>query len=473
MDAQQGHTTTILMLPWVGYGHLLPFLELAKSLSRRKLFHIYFCSTSVSLDAIKPKLPPSISSDDSIQLVELRLPSSPELPPHLHTTNGLPSHLMPALHQAFVMAAQHFQVILQTLAPHLLIYDILQPWAPQVASSLNIPAINFSTTGASMLSRTLHPTHYPSSKFPISEFVLHNHWRAMYTTADGALTEEGHKIEETLANCLHTSCGVVLVNSFRELETKYIDYLSVLLNKKVVPVGPLVYEPNQEGEDEGYSSIKNWLDKKEPSSTVFVSFGTEYFPSKEEMEEIAYGLELSEVNFIWVLRFPQGDSTSTIEDALPKGFLERAGERAMVVKGWAPQAKILKHWSTGGLVSHCGWNSMMEGMMFGVPIIAVPMHLDQPFNAGLVEEAGVGVEAKRDSDGKIQREEVAKSIKEVVIEKTREDVRKKAREMDTKHGPTYFSRSKVSSFGRLYKINRPTTLTVGRFWSKQIKMKRE
>uniref|UniRef100_P0DO71 Mogroside IIIx synthase n=1 Tax=Siraitia grosvenorii TaxID=190515 RepID=GT941_SIRGR len=428
MDAQRGHTTTILMFPWLGYGHLSAFLELAKSLSRRN-FHIYFCSTSVNLDAIKPKLPSS-SSSDSIQLVELCLPSSPDqLPPHLHTTNALPPHLMPTLHQAFSMAAQHFAAILHTLAPHLLIYDSFQPWAPQLASSLNIPAINFNTTGASVLTRMLHATHYPSSKFPISEFVLHDYWKAMYSAAGGAVTKKDHKIGETLANCLHASCSVILINSFRELEEKYMDYLSVLLNKKVVPVGPLVYEPNQDGEDEGYSSIKNWLDKKEPSSTVFVSFGSEYFPSKEEMEEIAHGLEASEVHFIWVVRFPQGDNTSAIEDALPKGFLERVGERGMVVKGWAPQAKILKHWSTGGFVSHCGWNSVMESMMFGVPIIGVPMHLDQPFNAGLAEEAGVGVEAKRDPDGKIQRDEVAKLIKEVVVEKTREDVRKKAREM--------------------------------------------
>uniref|UniRef100_UPI00325C34B6 glycosyltransferase n=1 Tax=Siraitia grosvenorii TaxID=190515 RepID=UPI00325C34B6 len=427
MDAaQQGDTTTILMLPWLGYGHLSAFLELAKSLSRRN-FHIYFCSTSVNLDAIKPKLPSSFS--DSIQFVELHLPSSPEFPPHLHTTNGLPPTLMPALHQAFSMAAQHFESILQTLAPHLLIYDSLQPWAPRVASSLKIPAINFNTTGVFVISQALHPIHYPHSKFPFSEFVLHNHWKAMYSTADGASTERTRKRGEAFLYCLHASCSVILINSFRELEGKYMDYLSVLLNKKVVPVGPLVYEPNQDGEDEGYSSIKNWLDKKEPSSTVFVSFGSEYFPSKEEMEEIAHGLEASEVNFIWVVRFPQGDNTSGIEDALPKGFLERAGERGMVVKGWAPQAKILKHWSTGGFVSHCGWNSVMESMMFGVPIIGVPMHVDQPFNAGLVEEAGVGVEAKRDPDGKIQRDEVAKLIKEVVVEKTREDVRKKAREM--------------------------------------------
>ncbi|XP_022943327.1 beta-D-glucosyl crocetin beta-1,6-glucosyltransferase-like [Cucurbita moschata] len=430
MDAQKAvdtPPTTVLMLPWIGYGHLSAYLELAKALSRRN-FHVYFCSTPVNLDSIKPNL---IPPPPSIQFVDLHLPSSPELPPHLHTTNGLPSHLKPTLHQAFSAAAQHFEAILQTLSPHLLIYDSLQPWAPRIASSLNIPAINFNTTAVSIIAHALHSVHYPDSKFPFSDFVLHDYWKAKYTTADGATSEKTRRGVEAFLYCLNASCDVVLVNSFRELEGEYMDYLSVLLKKKVVSVGPLVYEPSEGEEDEEYWRIKKWLDEKEALSTVLVSFGSEYFPPKEEMEEIAHGLEESEANFIWVVRFPKGEESSSrgIEEALPKGFVERAGERAMVVKKWAPQGKILKHGSIGGFVSHCGWNSVLESIRFGVPVIGAPMHLDQPYNAGLLEEAGIGVEAKRDADGKIQRDQVASLIKQVVVEKTREDIWKKVREM--------------------------------------------
>lgn len=199
-----------------------------------------------------------------------------------------------------------------------------------------------------------------------------------------------------------------------------MDYLSLLSKKKVIPVGPLVYEPNEEEEDENYWRIKNWLDKKKALSTVLVSFGSESYASEEEKEEVGNGLEESEANFIWVERDHEQQR---------RGFVERAGERALVVKGWAPQAKILKHGSIGGFVSHCGWNSVLESIVFGVPIIGVPVFGDQPFNAGVVEEAGVGVEAKRDPDGKIQTQEVAKLIKQVVVEKTREDLRMKVREM--------------------------------------------
>ncbi|XP_038902129.1 UDP-glucosyltransferase 29-like [Benincasa hispida] len=432
MDVQKVRdtTTSILMFPWIGYGHISAYLELAKALSRRNNFYIYFCSTPVNLDSIKPKLiPSSSSSSSSIEFVELHLPSSPEFPPHLHTTNALPPHLTPTLHQAFAAAAPRFEAILQTLCPHLLIYDCLQPWAPRIASSLNIPAINFNTTASSIICHALHNIHYPDSKFPLSDFVLHDYWKAKYITADGTTTERARRVRESFLYCLNASRDVTLINSFREMEGEYMDYLSVLLKKKVIAVGPLVYEPREDEEDEDYSRIKNWLDKKKASSTVLVSFGSEFFPSKEEMEEIANGLEQSGVNFIWVVRFPKGEERRGIEEALPEGFVERVGEKAMVVKEWAPQGNILKHRSIGGFVSHCGWNSVMESIMLGIPVIGVPMHVDQPYNAGLIEDAGVGVEAKRDTDGKIQREEVAKLIKEVVVEKTREDLRKKVGEM--------------------------------------------
>lgn len=132
------------------------------------------------------------------------------------------------------------------------------------------------------------------------------------------------------------------------------------------------------------------------------------------MGEIAIGLELSKVSFIWVVRFHVGDKIS-IHEALPEGFLERIREKGMVVEGWAPQAKILGHSSIGGFVSHCGWSSTLEGMMFGVPIIAIPMHLDQPLNAKLVVEVGVGVEVSRENE-KLKAEEVARVIKTVVMQ---------------------------------------------------------
>ncbi|XVE75544.1 hypothetical protein DITRI_Ditri12bG0102200 [Diplodiscus trichospermus] len=346
MDGRQKRMS-VLMFPWLAHGHASPFLELAKKLIKKNFF-IYFCSTPVNLNSIKPKI--SRKHSLSIQFVELHLPSLPDLPPHYHTTNGLPPHLMNTLKKAFDMSSLAFDNILKTLNPDLLIYDFIQPWAPALALSHNIPAVHFLCASAVIASFFFHTIKKPCQAFPFPEIYIDD--------------------------ALKTKFSNLLENS------------SVLLNKKTVPTGPLVQDPTEE--DDEKKQIFEWLSKKTKSSTVFVSFGSEYFLSKEEREELAYGIELSQ----------------------------------------APQAKILQHSSIGGFVSHCGWGSVMESLKFGVPIIAVPMHLDQPLNARLVDDIGVGLEVRRNKDGSLERKEIAKVIKEVVAEKDGEKMRSKARELN-------------------------------------------
>ncbi|KAK4368001.1 hypothetical protein RND71_011793 [Anisodus tanguticus] len=152
------------------------------------------------------------------------------------------------------------------------------------------------------------------------------------------------------------------------------------------------------------------------------SFGSEYSLSKEDLLEIAYGLENSKVNFIWPIRFQKGEDLE-LEEALPKGFFNRV----KVFKGCPPQSKILDLSSIGRFVNHCGWSSVMESMKYGVPIIAMPMHIDQPINSRLVEDVGVAVEFVRDSNGKLHREEVAAIISQVVLDNDGELVRQKGK----------------------------------------------
>ncbi|CAA0832295.1 UDP-glycosyltransferase 91C1 [Striga hermonthica] len=139
------------------------------------------------------------------------------------------------------------------------------------------------------------------------------------------------------------------------------------------------------------------------------------------MDEIALGLELSRVNFIWAVEFTE----DTGFWSLPEEFLKRGpwNGRGLVIDGWAPLAKILCHESLGGFMSSCEWNSVMECVMFGVPVVALPMDLDQPVNARLVENSGVGVEVLREADGRLRREVLAEAIRRVVVEDAGEGVR--------------------------------------------------
>lgn len=411
----------VLMLPWLAHGHISPYLELAKRLSTRN-FHVYFCSTPVNLSSIKPKISEKYSS--SVELVELHLPSLPDLPPHYHTTKGLPPHLMNTLKVAFDMASPGFSDIVKSLGPDLLIHDFLQPWAAEAAKSHGLPSVVFFSVGAGTLSFMFHMIKNISIEFPFKAIRLHDYEQAKLTDMIDDSTGSVSNKDRCL-QCVERSSNFILLKTFRELDGKYMDYLSSLLGKIVVPVGPLVEVPSNIEDGDG---IIEWLDEREESSTIFVSFGTEYFLNDKEREEIAYGLELSNVNFIWVIRFPVGESIE-LEEALPEGFFGRVRDRGLVIDGWAPQGMILEHPSIGGFVSHCGWSSIMESMKSGVPIIAIPMQLDQPLNARMVKDVGVGLEVKRNKNGELERSEIAKVIKDVVVEKDGDGVRRKAKEM--------------------------------------------
>ncbi|KAL8551719.1 hypothetical protein ACS0TY_000695 [Phlomoides rotata] len=373
-----------------------------------------------------------------IKLVDLHLPQLPDLPPHYHTTNGLPPHLLPTLQRAFRMAGPAFSDIVTSLNPDLVIYDYCQPWAARVASELAIPAVQFLTISATFMLHVFYAFDKQGEKFPFRETSLREYEKAMFRD----LNDSGDGDE--LLEAFGLSRDVVLFKTGRELEGKYIDFLSNVSGKKIVPVGPFVQDLMM-NDDQGVE-IMQWLEKKEKKSVVYVSFGSECFLSKEEREEVAKGLELSMVSFIWVVRVPNGREIE-IEEALPIGFLDWVGSRGLIVKGWAPQTRILGHPSTSGFLSHCGWNSTLESIKYGVPIIAMPMGVDQPVNARLVEAIGVGLEVVRDEYGVFRREEIAKVIKKVVKDENGEHIRRKVRQMsDNGSIATFISNYKVYSF---------------------------
>ncbi|XP_021278617.1 beta-D-glucosyl crocetin beta-1,6-glucosyltransferase-like [Herrania umbratica] len=173
---------------------------------------------------------------------------------------------------------------------------------------------------------------------------------------------------------------MVLIKSSRMIEASCVDYMSVLLGKQ-----------------------------------------------KEE-EEIALGLELSKVSFIWVVRFQGGDYNICTPEALSECCSERFEERGFILQRWASQAKILGHSSIGGFVSHCVWNSTVEGMIYGVPIIAMPMKHDQLFNAKLVTELGVGMKVPREN-GKLKSEEIVRILNEVTVQEVGKELKARAKDV--------------------------------------------
>lgn len=168
-SSEQGSVLSILMLPWLAHGHLSPFLELAKCLSRNNIL-IHLVSTPVNLSSLSSQM--NHKAFPSINLTPLHLPSLPSLPPHLHTTKHLPSHLMPTLKTAFDLSRPAFSSLLHDLRPDLLVYDFLQPWAARAAREIGIPSVLFLTTGAASTSFFCHYLLRNHNPFPYMQISL-------------------------------------------------------------------------------------------------------------------------------------------------------------------------------------------------------------------------------------------------------------------------------------------------------------
>jgi len=200
------------------------------------------------------------------------------------------------------------------------------------------------------------------------------------------------------------SWGTV-INTFYNLESVYIDHMRRFVSGRPVwSVGPLlppaVFEVKQRTNmiERGKPSSINeseclqWLDSRGEKSVIYICFGSRNCLINQQIEEIAAGLEASEESFIWVFRDPPSTMPAHEYGVLPLGFEERIEGRGLIIRGWAPQLLILSHPSVGGFLTHCGWNSTLESITLGVPLITWPMTADQYYTARLlVEYLKVGV----------------------------------------------------------------------------------
>jgi UDP-glucosyl transferase 73C len=156
-------------------------------------------------------------------------------------------------------------------------------------------------------------------------------------------------------------CDGEIINSFRELETLYIESFEQMTRRKVWTVGPMCLchrDSNSVAARGNKSSLDEaqclqWLDSMNPGSVIFVSFGSLASTTPQQLVELGLGLEASKKPFIWVMK--AGPKSLEVEEWLADGFEERVKNRGMSIRGWAPQVMILWHQAIGGFVTHCGW----------------------------------------------------------------------------------------------------------------------
>jgi pathogen-inducible salicylic acid glucosyltransferase len=173
-----------------------------------------------------------------------------------------------------------------------------------------------------------------------------------------------------------------------------------------------IFKPNTD-------TCMKWLNGQPKGSVVYVSFGSLVAFEVEQMEEIAWGLRMSNRCFLWVVR--------ELEEAkLPKNFVEETSEKGLVVR-WCPQLEVLAHEAVGCFVTHCGWNSTLEALSFGVPMVGVPYFSDQSTNLKyIIDIWKTGLKGSADEKGIVRREATEHCIREIMEGERGKEIKKNA-----------------------------------------------
>ncbi|CAL4988667.1 unnamed protein product [Urochloa decumbens] len=400
----------VVMLATPGMGHLIPLAELAKRLASQHgvtTTLVAFASTKSSTQhAFLASLPPSITSlhlppfdlsdlphgttIETLMSEECArsVPALTEILTKLKETNHVVAFItdlfgMDSFDAAYSAGIERRYLFiptnlhLLTLMLHLPELDISIPGAFQdLAEPLQLPGC-VPIPGKDLLS----PLQDKSN--PCYRWMVHHASRSIEADA-------------------------ILVNSFDAVEP---DVATVLQQQEpgrppVYNIGPLILTESKSKSintvppTSSRAACLDWLDRQPARSVIFVSFGSGGSLPTEQMRELALGLELSGQRFLWVVRSPsnEGAVNDNYYDAaskkdpfvfVPEGFVERTKDVGFLVSSWAPQIDVLAHQATGGFLTHCGWNSTLESLVHGVPMLAWPLYAEQHQNAVMLAE-GIG-----------------------------------------------------------------------------------
>ncbi|KAF8094928.1 hypothetical protein N665_0348s0011 [Sinapis alba] len=411
----------VLLVPVPAQGHISPMMQLAKTLH----------SKGFSITVAQTKFNYFSPSDD---FADFQYVTIPETLPDTDFENLRPILFLLKLNKECQVS--FMDCLSQLLLQHsneisCVIYDEFMYFAKAAAKEFKLPNVVFSTTNATtFVCRTafekldankilaprkdsigkenelvpgLHPLRYkdlPTSKFAPLEKILELYRYAVHKQA---------------ASC-------VIINTASCLEISSLSYLQQQLGIPVYPIGPLhmVASAPTSLLEENKSCIE-WLNKQKRNSVIFVSLGSLAIMETNEVMEMASGFDSSNQHFLWVIKPGSIRGLEWIE-SLPEEFSKMVSGRGYIVK-WAPQKEVLAHPAVGGFWSHCGWNSTLESIGEGVPVICRPFSTDQKVNARYLDcvwRMGIQVE------GELDRGVVERAVKKLMVGEEGKEMRKRA-----------------------------------------------
>lgn len=441
----------VLMVTIAWQGHMNPLLNFAKRLVSKGI-HVTFATSDVARHLMlksnisttfttttnhdtTPKNPARINLEffsDGLSLEYDRLKNFDTYCEHLKTIG---SRNVSDIITKFTTTGNKFSCII--INPFL-------SWVPDIAAEHGIPCAVLWIQACIIFSIYYqyfkHPGLFPSLENPNESVELPGlpvlQVRELPTFILPSGSPANRELISVLIQNLDHKIKWVLINSFNELEETIVNSMAFM--HPIFPIGPLVSPFLLRQEESIVGSVDmwktedsciEWLDKQPPSSVVYISFGSITLLSQKQMDNLAMGLKNSNQPFLWVIKPPDQTGVDNKFGELSSEFLEETKGRGLVVT-WCPQEKVLMHQSVACFVTHCGWNSTIETVAAGVPVIAYPEWADQQTDAKLIVEVfKMGVRLKVDEDRVATIEDVERCIREITNGSEAEEMKRRALEL--------------------------------------------
>ncbi|GMP96196.1 hypothetical protein CsSME_00044946 [Camellia sinensis var. sinensis] len=432
---------SLYFLPFLSPGHMIPLFEMSRLFSARG-HRVTIITTPANAQLLHTTISKDSSSGHPISAHTFPFPSKQVgLPDGIENLfNVYDIDTATKIHTGMHLLREKIEQFITANPPDCIFSDMFHPWTADLAIKLRIPRIVFHATCifAMSLKDSMRKPDSPhlSVQSDDEPFLIpglpHPITMTKSELPDYVRTPNGYtQLMEQFREAELKSYGV-LVNNFYELESDYCEHYKKIMGHKVFHVGPaaLIHRNAAEQADRVHKAVVgeheclSFLNSKKPNSVLYVCFGSACIFPSDQLMELASGIEASGHQFIWVVFGKEENENEEEKNKwLPKGFEERTKGKGMIIRGWAPQVLILDHPSVGGFLTHCGWNSVIEGVSAGLPLITWPLYAEHFYNEKLVTQVlGVGVEVgKKDWNlwidaGKnvVRRENIEAAVRRVM-----------------------------------------------------------
>uniref|UniRef100_A0A0E0GV68 Glycosyltransferase n=1 Tax=Oryza nivara TaxID=4536 RepID=A0A0E0GV68_ORYNI len=404
----------VVVFPWLAFGHKIPYLELSKRLAARG-HDVTFVSTPRNVSRLPP-VPAGLSA--RLRFVSLPMPPVDGLPEGAESTADVPPGNDELIKKACDGLAAPFAAFMADLVaaggrkPDWIIIDFAYHWLPPIAAEHNVPCAVFLIVQAAAIAflgprwaNAAHPRApldftAPPRWFPPPSAMAYRRNEARWVVGAFRPNASGVSDIERMWRTIE-SCRFTIYRSCDEVEPGVLALLTDLFRRPAVPAGILLTPP--------------------PDLAAAADDDVDGGSSADRAETLR-----------WLDEQPTNHaSAADADELLPDGFEERTRGRGVVWTGWVPQVEVLAHAAVGAFLTHCGWGSTIESLVFGHPLVMLPFVVDQGLVARAMAERGVGVEVAREDDdeGSFGRHDVAAAVRRVMVEDERKVFGENARKM--------------------------------------------